>query len=627
MDVSSRISLAVLLVEDNDDDAQLVLRILRKAGYAPLHQRVETADSLLTALSERHWDIVISDFNLPGFSGLQALDLVRRSGIDLPFILVSGAIGEETAVQAMKAGAHDYVMKDNLTRLPMAVQRELREAEERRARHEAEEEIIKLSRALMQSASLVMITDPIGTIEYLNDAFLRVTGYHPDDLLGQDVVVLGAQDGLARHFAAARSNGTLEAEWRGELLNARKNGAPYWVSVTLSVVRGADGAVSNLLIVMEDISIRKQLETELQQYTHRLEMMVEERTAQLRGAKDQIEIILNNSSDAIAMAGSGGDIVRINPAFRRMFGSRVEQAIEHLLTVIEEPRQVERVAQAIVSVMMEENDQARVEASITGSDGVAIDVDAAMAPVRHETDDRAGLVLSLRDITYLKDIDRFKSRFVAHAAHDLGNPITTLKMRLYLLERMPERLKEHLSVLTREVERLETLVTELRTLSELDRGVVTLRRTSTDLNMLVYSVLEAHQPLAADREQNLQFSLAPRLPDIKLDPRKFERVIVNLLSNALRYTPNGGDIHLSTLAAEGGVSLLVRDSGIGIDQEELPFIFERFYRSDRARQIDSGGTGLGLAIVREVVEAHGGRITVDSAINQGTTFTVWLPVG
>jgi signal transduction histidine kinase len=131
--------LRVLIVEDSADDAALVERELRRGGYAPAARRVQTADEMRAALAGQAWDLVLSDYALPGFSGPAALAQVRESGLDVPFIVVTGAITDDTAVAAMKAGAHDYVMKDNLRRLVPAVQRELREAEERRGRKQAEE--------------------------------------------------------------------------------------------------------------------------------------------------------------------------------------------------------------------------------------------------------------------------------------------------------------------------------------------------------------------------------------------------------------------------------------------------------------------------------------------------------
>src|SRR5918996_2611881 len=133
--------LRVLIVDDSEDDALLLLRGLRRGGFETDFEQVETAEAMATALAAQTWDIVISDYSMPDFSGLAALSVLKQSGLDLPFILVSGTVGEEVAVEAMKAGAHDYVMKGNLQRLCTAIERELREAEIRREHKSAEERL------------------------------------------------------------------------------------------------------------------------------------------------------------------------------------------------------------------------------------------------------------------------------------------------------------------------------------------------------------------------------------------------------------------------------------------------------------------------------------------------------
>ena len=137
--------LRVLLIEDSENDAELLLLTLRRGGYAPAYERVETPEGLEDALARQSWDIIISDYAMPRFNGLQALKLAQETGADIPFILVSGSIGEDVAVEAMKAGAHDYLMKDKLARLPPAIARELRDARMRQEQRQAEETIHRLA--------------------------------------------------------------------------------------------------------------------------------------------------------------------------------------------------------------------------------------------------------------------------------------------------------------------------------------------------------------------------------------------------------------------------------------------------------------------------------------------------
>ena len=617
--------LHLLLVEDSEDDAFLLLRHIRKAGYELVYERVQTAEDLKTALETQHWDLIISDHAMPNFTGMEALEVLQATGQDIPFIMVSGAVGEERAVQIMKAGASDYVMKDNLSRLMPAVERELRDAQNRRERKAAEAQIYKLSSALAQSASLVMILDTENKIEFVNETFSRITGYSAAEVFGKKGEILESGMHAQGYYDELRSNMAEGKDWRGEILNRKKDGSHYWAYLTVSAIRNEKGAISHFLSIQEDITERKRLESELQRYTEQLEQMVEERTFQLRVAKEQLEAILENSSDAIALALSSGDILTANPAFTELFGKRVKRSIEEIIHLFSDEKQTTAFAKAILAVLHDRSSE-RTQVSIQIDAESKIDLDLAFAPV--ETEDGTGVeavIISARDITPLKDLERFKARFVANAAHDLANPIAALKTRLYLLKARPDKLNIHVEVLERQIDRLERLVGELRTLSELDRGALTLETSSVDLNQMIATVLEAHQPLAAEKAQNIHYEPEPNLKPMVLDYQRFERVIVNLLSNAITYTPQKGDVYVKTWQDENGIGFSVTDTGIGIEAEALPYIFDRFFRTDRAKSANNIGTGLGLAIVREMIDAHRGKITVESEINKGTRFTVFLP--
>ncbi|HUS36976.1 MAG TPA: SpoIIE family protein phosphatase [Verrucomicrobiae bacterium] len=185
--------LRVLMIEDSDFDAELLLAMLERGGYKVTHLRVETAEGLRKAL-EQEWDIVIADYNLPQFDALAALEIVKASGKDIPFIIVSGGIGESTAVAAMKAGAHDYLMKGNLARLVPVVERELREAENRRSKR-ATEEALKDSelryRLLWETATdAVLLLNPDAMVEFANPAVKAIFGYDQHELIGKSVDVL-----------------------------------------------------------------------------------------------------------------------------------------------------------------------------------------------------------------------------------------------------------------------------------------------------------------------------------------------------------------------------------------------------------------------------------------------------
>lgn len=184
--------LRVLIVEDSEDDAELLVYELERSGYELVTERVDTPTTMNAALDKQQWDIVIADYTMPGFSAPAALTLLKEKGLDLPFIIVSGTIGEEIAVAAMKAGAHDYLMKGKLARLAPAVERELRDASERRKRREAEQTLRhneKRFRALLENAlDIITILGSDGIISYESPSVEKVLGYKPEDLVGKNIV-------------------------------------------------------------------------------------------------------------------------------------------------------------------------------------------------------------------------------------------------------------------------------------------------------------------------------------------------------------------------------------------------------------------------------------------------------
>lgn len=618
-------TLRILMVEDSEDDALLTLRVLERANYQVSYRRVETETDLRAALTTEVWDIILSDYSMPRFSGTDALRVLLESTLDIPLIVVSGAIGEERAVEIMKAGASDYVMKDNLARLLPAIERELREADGRRARSQAEAQVSKLSRALEQSSNLVLITDALGKIEYVNPTFTRVTGYELAEVLEKPYRIINAEttsEALEDLMWATVGTGN---SWHGELQYRKKDGELFWGETVFSAIKNQAGKLVQYLSVVQDITERKRLELEVQRYTTQLEKMVEDRTAELRRAKEQIELILTHTSDALALAQPTGDIQTVNPAFVKTFGHEAGKAIEFMVRVFASEEQIALVSDTLMKVILN-SETKRVEAQIIGEDNQVKDIDLALIPIRlMDDDEKSGVLVSARDITQLKDIERFKGRFVADAVHDLATPITGLSTRLYLLQHAPEKAAEHVKALQNQVNHLRNLLEDLRTLSHLDRSQLMLQREPADLNEIARRVLDTYAPVAMNKQQILSFEPDTTLPRIFLDVRHFERVLVNLVSNAVNYTPNDKIIRVTTSIRDHWVELKIIDQGIGITTEELPLVFDRFFRSSQARRTQTSGTGLGLAIVKEIIEQHGGFVSVESVVNQGSTFTVHLP--
>jgi PAS domain S-box-containing protein len=259
--------LRVLIVEDVDDDAVLIVRLLHKAGFDVSFERVETAASMRSAVARQEWDLVIADFTLPRFGAPAALHLMQELGIDLPFIIVSGSVGEELAVAAMKAGAHDYILKDNLTRLVPAVERELREAHIRRERREAlaqvEESEQRLGAILSQVAVGIVQTALDGRLLSVNQRFCQIVGRPREEIVGLRAHDLTHPDDVPAMTALFERVAAGERDFVIEMRYLSPVGAPVWVNCTLSVVSDRGGRPSYTVSVVQDVTDRKRAEDEL----------------------------------------------------------------------------------------------------------------------------------------------------------------------------------------------------------------------------------------------------------------------------------------------------------------------------------------------------------------------------
>lgn len=229
----------------------------------------------------------------------------------------------------------------------------------------------------------------------------------------------------------------------------------------------------------------------------------------------------------------------------------------------------------------------------------------------------------------IENFDQSRSQFVQNASHELKTPLATMKILLENLiyqPDMPAELRaEFMQDMNHEIDRLSGIITDLLTLTQMDEKSAALRMDSVNLSALCEDTLHAHQVAADKAKLTLQGDIESEV-FLQGDESKLSQVVYNLIDNAVKYTPAGGLVAVTLTADSREAVLTVRDNGIGIPEQDVAHIFDRFYRVDKARSRATGGTGLGLSIVRQMVQLHGGEITVTSAANEGSVFTVTLPI-
>jgi two-component system phosphate regulon sensor histidine kinase PhoR len=331
--------------------------------------------------------------------------------------------------------------------------------------------------------------------------------------------------------------------------------------------------------------------------------------------------ILGSMVEGVAVVNASERLLFANPGFAEILDLDVPpQSGSALVEVVRQTELIEAVRQVL-------RGEPRVETEIvTGTlrqHFFAVTVAAVSAA------ETSGAVIVLHDITDLRKLERVRRDFVANVSHEFKTPLTAIQgfaetLLAGAIDDAQNRVR-FLEIILEHSQRLARLTDDLLRLSQMDADRLGLEIRGVGVQQFVESCVETAQRPAAERDLRISVNLSSRLPDMAADRRRLAEVLQNLLDNAIQYTPPGGQIMLSASANGSEVTFTVSDTGIGIPQTDQPRIFERFYRVDVARSREVGGTGLGLAIAKHLVEAHGGRIWVESEVGQGSQFHFTVP--
>ncbi|UQA58292.1 PAS domain S-box protein [Polyangium aurulentum] len=623
----------ILLVEDSEDDAALIARALVRAGLMIETERVESTAAMRAALARGGFDVVVSDYALPGWGALEALAIQREVAPDLPFLIVSGAIGEEVAVSAMRAGADDYVMKGQLTRLPAAVERALRDAQARRERRAAEaalrEQQDRIASILASMVDVVWSTSADGErVLFVSPSIEALSGgdaaaFHARPIVGFGRIVPEDQPRVLSAHAALRQSGALDVEYRLLL----PDGQMRWIHDRARLVRGPDGEPLRVDGIATDVTARRSAETRL-------------------------AAIVGSAMDAIVSVDRSFHVVVWNRAAERVFGWKEAEALgKPLETFIPERYRAEHHRYMERFRGTGEATRQLGFGPLVGlrADGTEFPMEASISRV----DAEGGLfTVILRDISARLEAERERSRLEAqleHAqkldalgrlaggiAHDFNNILGGI---LGLVESARaeidpgQRAHGDLGHVLDACARARDLVRQILAFSrrsEPMRRPVALRHVVEDAMRLLRASLPASVRIDASRVEDVPLVLA--------DPSQVHQVITNLLTNAFDAMPGASgaiEIGLEVAYPEPDlaaarprmwrgpcVCLSVRDDGAGMDSATVRKIFEPFFTTKPPGK----GTGLGLAMVHGIVESHEGAIAVDSEPGKGSVFRIYLPI-
>ena len=594
-EVQVGVPLRVLLIEDSEDDALLLLRVLRRGGYEPVHERVDTAAGMEAALDGREWDIVVSDHSMPTFNSSAALAMLKDKGlVDLPFIIVSGNIGEDAAVAAMKDGANDYLMKDNLARLSTAIERELRDAEERRERRRAERELAvsetRFRLMIEQSPLSVQIFSPEGETLRVNRAWEEMWGVTLDQIPGYNVlrdeqlIENGAMPYIEQGFSGQTTVIPPVRYVPDDSIPDVSDVPERWVRAYVYPVKGEAGEILEVVLMHEDITRRMRAEEERRQ------------------AEEKYRSIFENAVEGIFQSTVDGRLLTANPAMARMLGyDSAEELLEKIRDVagqlyVDPGRRIE-----FQQLVREHSAVSGFEIAMRRKDGGVMWGSVTARVVRDSSGEPTGYEGTIEDVTERKNAERAlheireaERRRISRDLHDEVLQDLTYSLQSMQLARHLAGEGEWSEERDREVDALRRAVGGLRD------AIYDLRVEDARERPLVRSLealMELNRQMAPEREVHLLVEEGyPEEPSGTAGVEVL-RVVQESLVNVRRHS--GASSVTVTLGTEGDeVRVEIQDDGHGLEPGAVP--------------------GVGMTGMRERAQALGGDLEVESAPGEGT---------
>ncbi|MCX7927404.1 MAG: cell wall metabolism sensor histidine kinase WalK [Candidatus Omnitrophica bacterium] len=385
------------------------------------------------------------------------------------------------------------------------------------------------------------------------------------------------------------------------------------------------------LLQRQNNQLKEQLTTlrqEIERHRWALEELKKE-NRKIISEKQRIDNIVHNMAEGMVVVDAEGKIILVNPAAEQLLGitkedigKPIRQVIkdEHLLTLT---KQITADAEGIVEKDIE---------LVSADESTKRVLRTSSAVVEDNEGRTVGMVTMLNDITRQKEIENLKSQFVASVSHELRTPLVAIEKSISLMlskaaGEINETQSQFLNIAERNLKRLTALINDLLDLSKLEAGKMVLKRRPVSLASLIQDAIESMLNWAGSKSIALKKEIAQDLPLIELDPDRIIQVLNNLIGNAIKYTPSGGQITVKArfVSQEHCVEVEVEDTGIGIPEEDLDKVFEKFYQAKGHEQTEIKGTGIGLAIVKEIVTLHGGKVWVESQLGKGSRFFFTIP--
>ncbi|MDX1521852.1 MAG: ATP-binding protein [Anaerolineae bacterium] len=633
----------VLVIEDSVEHNQFVVDYVLKPNEYQALVAYDGQEGLNIALSE-HPDLILLDMNLPKLNGLEVLDALNEQAINIPVIVMTFHGSEKLAVQVFRLGVKDYVLKPfKVAELLDAIERALMEVRLRKERDELTERLLASNQALEQRIRELNTLFGIGKsvtawqsqewlLSRLVEAAVYLTKAEESALLLVDpktnelyVPAARGIDDRVVHLIRLKVEETVS----GQVITTGQpmilgdeaqlmSDLGYPVSASMYVPLKVRDRVLGVLNVNNRQTGRDfdnhdlSLLSTLADYTS-ISLENDHLLQQAESEQTKLSTVLNRIQEAVFVIDDETEqVILVNNAFRSTFGlDDVRSDGYDVRELIDNTPLTKFIGQAAL------DEEYRGE--ITLDDGRIFT--AIITPILG-----FGRAVILQNVTHFRSIDQIKTNFIANLSHDLRSPLISLKGYTDMLN-MVGPLNEKQTIFAKRIgsgiDKIIALVDDLVDLSKIDAGIE-LDATVVNVNQLAVEVVSELQERAGRKRQQLVYHAPSQPAFVVSDPLRLRQVLVNLVDNALKYTPENGQISTLVQVSDSQVLFKIEDNGLGIPANDLPFVFDKFFRVENEDRYEIPGIGLGLAFCRSVIEKSGGTIWVESDFQKGSTFTFTL---
>ncbi|MGV7222211.1 MAG: PAS domain S-box protein [Nitrospinales bacterium] len=506
-------------------------------------------------------------------------------------------------------------------------------------REHAEKEITesedRLDSIINSAVDGIVVIDDKGTVLLFNPAAEKLFSYPADEVLNRNVNMLMPDPYKSEHDGYLQSYmETGKAKIIGigrEVIGLRKDNSTFDMDLAISEMIWHGNRV--FLGIIRDITERNRSRNQLKEYANKLEKMVEQRTVDLNksledneASRNQLDTILKSIGDGLIVTNNQNHIILMNRAAEDMLDTRLSESINQSIDSAIKNNELKK---KIKTAMSQELSDSHFDFDLTETHrNRQLIIRARTSQIHDQNGLKLGNVTIMNDVTHEREVDRMKSDFISTAAHEFRTPLTAIRGFSEILlkrENLDEQdQKDYLTYIHEETLQLNNLISDLLDISKIESGLgFTLNKSSCDVRELIQSTVNIFDKQYD--KYNFPIVIQEKNIEWKVDVDKINQVLQNLFSNAVKYSPEGGTVKTIIKEIDSNIQISIQDQGLGLTEEQISRIFEKFYRVDSSNTAIQG-TGLGMTIVKYILEAHGGKIWIDSELNKGTTINFSIPI-